>query len=634
MSAPAFVLRAIAALRPVPAGDLSSASRARLLDMSYSRLRFSVYMTPLVALPLVVYLGWDPHAQWMRLWGLAYVALALAMYAVCRAYLAEQRRLPDEAMLARWLPRVHAFAVLHGAGLSLSVMAMAPVATLESAMLLYLVMAHVVSTNATHQTPAIGVFLRFFACSWNVMILLAYWLYPGLWKVLMPLGAIYSLVIYRHALLSHRFSVEQLRLKEQSEKLAAQYRAAKEETERTLHEKNLFLSTASHDLRQPLHAMSMLVEAVSLRNRDAGLAPLLNDLRHGMGSMDRMFNSLLDLSKLEAGHLSHRPVPVVLQSVLQEMATLFRAQARQRGLDLRLRLPRRAATVLADPALIRQAVANLTHNALRYTQRGGVLIALRCAGAHWRVEVWDTGVGIAIEDRERIFSPFYRNEHAWRIDSAGHGLGLAVVARCARLMDASLGFQSRLGRGSWFWLSMLKAASEDAAPPLRSQPAAAPPRLRGNLLVLDDDPLVIAAWREMLQAWGVTGGYADNAAQAFRLLDEGFQPDAILCDQRLRSGESGFDVLEALLARCPHASGAMVSGEFNSPELQRAEREGYLVFRKPLALAQLHDLLSQWLTPLDEDGEPAPAPPAQTGAAPPAACCGPRQEHAGANAGR
>lgn len=599
MSLRALARRAWEALLPVSVDDLSSASRARLLDMSYSRLRLSIYMMPLIALPLVIYLGSDPHAIWMRLWGLGYVAASLAVHRGHKSYTADQSGLSDAGIHARWLPRVHALALLHGIGVSLSVVSIAPVASLDFAMLLYLVIAHLISTNATHQTPTIGVFLRFFATSWNLMLPLSYWVLPGLWKVAVPLGLIYSAVIYRHALLSHRFSVEQLRLKEHSDRLAEQFRLAKEETERALREKNLFLSTASHDLRQPLHAMSMLVEAVTLRSRDPGITPLLEDLRHGMASMDAMFNSLMDLSKLEAGHVGQPPVAVTLQPVLHEMATLFREQANRRGLRLRLRLPSRAAAVFADPALIRQAVANLTHNALRYTKEGGVLIGLRPHGASWRIEVWDTGVGIAEEDHERIFSPFYRNEHAWRIDSAGHGLGLAVVSRCARLLNASLGFQSRYGRGSRFWLDLAQApvpvVSGHVSAQLRDFRQATRPRLSGSCLVVDDDPVVIAAWREMLQAWGVEGRYAVDSAQAFRFLDEGFVPGAILCDQRLRSGESGFEILEALLARCPNASGAMVSGEFRSPELLRAEQEGYLVFRKPLELEQLYNVLSQWL---------------------------------------
>ena len=122
-------------------------------------------------------------------------------------------------------------------------------------------------------------------------------------------------------------------------------------------------------------------------------------------------------------------------------------------------------------------------------------------------------------------------------------------------------------------------------------------RLNGRCLVLDDDPQVIGAWTALLDSWGVEGRYAANAGEAMQHLDTGFTPEAIFCDQRLRSGESGFDILRALLARCPMASGAMVSGEINSPELQEAQDEGYLVLRKPLDTAQLHAVLSTWLTP-------------------------------------
>lgn len=118
--------------------------------------------------------------------------------------------------------------------------------------------------------------------------------------------------------------------------------------------------------------------------------------------------------------------------------------------------------------------------------------------------------------------------------------------------------------------------------------------LGGRCLVLDDDPQVIGAWKALLDGWDVQGRYATTAEEAMRHLDNGFTPVAIFCDQHLRSGESGFDVLRALLARCPTASGAMVSGEVNSPELQDAQDEGCLVLRKPLDTDQLRVILSTW----------------------------------------
>jgi len=599
MSAADWLPRALGALRPVGMATLSDKSQAQLLDMSFSRLRFSVYMMPLVSMPLIAYFGWGREATPVLVWGLGYIVLAMVVRGLARSYAEDQHSLSSIDLMQRWLPRVQNLAWLHGVALGASVVVMAPAGSQEFRMLLFLVIAHIVSTNATHQTPTIGVFLRFFSFGWHLPLALSHWMFPNLWHIVIPLGLIYSLVIYRHALTSHRFAIEQVRLKEHSDLLAEQFRAAKEQAEAALQEKNLFLTTASHDLRQPLHAMSLLVEAIALRNQHAAMAPLLADLKHCMASMNQMFNALLDLSRLETGAVPLRTTRVALHTMVQDTVTLFREQASQRGLALRMHVPVQGAVVWADHALVRQALVNLVHNALRYTQQGGILIGLRRRADSWQVEVWDTGIGIAAQDRHQIFSPYFRHEHAWRIDSAGHGLGLAVVARCARLMDATLGFQSRVGVGSRFWLGLpghLPADLEGGALPAGSV-ALGPARdpLGGRCLVVDDDPQVIAAWRALLESWGVQGAYAANAEDALQHLDAGFAPQVIFSDQRLRSGESGFDVLQALLARCPNASGAMVSGEISSPELQEAQDDGYLVLRKPLDTAQLYTVLSRWL---------------------------------------
>ena len=376
---------------------------------------------------------------------------------------------------------------------------------------------------------------------------------------------------------------------------------AKYLAEEALSEKNIFLATASHDLRQPVHAMSMMVEAIGMRNQDLAIAPLLVDLKSSMSAMNQLFNSLLDLSKLEAGSVKARVVPVALAPVVRDVARMFREQASLRGLELRLRLPKCEAVVLADPMLLRQVLVNLVHNAIRYTQRGQVMISIRQRANSWLIEVWDTGIGIASGDDQKVFSPYYRSEVAWRVDSAGHGLGLAVVARCAKIMGATHGFQSRLGKGSRFWLQVAAAPGQEDSnarePEHRPHSDASPPmRLDGCCLVLDDDPQVIAAWRAMLESQGIQARFATNAAEAFRHVELGFVPSAIFCDQRLRSGESGIDVLRELLSRCPGASGAMVSGELHSPELAQAQAEGYLVLRKPLDQVALHAMLESWLS--------------------------------------
>lgn len=376
--------------------------------------------------------------------------------------------------------------------------------------------------------------------------------------------------------------------------------AAQQKALDALGEKNLFLATASHDLRQPVHAMSLMVEAISLRNSDPALRPLLTDLRSSMQALRHLFNALLDLSRLESGQPLGPSSPVDLKALLTDVVRQFREQASLGGLGLRLRLPRGDAWVKAEPLLLRQALANLVQNAIRYTPQGKVLVSVRPRSGQWMVEVRDTGIGIAAADQDRVFSPYYRGDRADRMDDAGHGLGLAVVARCAREMGATYGLQSRAGKGSRFWLRLpavaeAAGAQPSATPALPPHDAAAAPPLRGRCLVLDDDPQVLKAWRTMFDAWGVTAAYVTTGTEAHAALDQGFTPDAIFCDQRLRGGESGFDVLCSLLARRPTARGAMVSGEFDAPALRTAEDEGYLVLRKPVDASEVHALLARWL---------------------------------------
>ena len=417
--------------------------------------------------------------------------------------------------------------------------------------------------------------------------------------IVLMLNLLYGFAIYRHALTSHAFFIQQALLEEKSSRLAEQFRQAKEDAEQALLDKNQFLTTASHDLRQPVHAMGFLIEAILHRNRDDSLTPQLLDLQQSIRSVHLMLNSLLDLSKIESGNVLSAPAKVDIGVLLDSVITLFREEANSRALRLYTWRPKRRIYVMGDPLLVRQSLINLIQNALRYTLRGGVLVAIRPRGDECMVEVWDTGVGIADDEKGKIFSPYYRPELAWKIDSAGHGLGLAVVARCAKLMKVKYGMQSIEGKGSRFWMRFTQFAGEEIAPD--SSPAYdhaatsvryAP--LHGSCLVVDDDPLVTSAWESLMSIWGINVRCAASAEEAFAIIDDGFTPFAVLCDQRLRSGESGFDILKALFERLPDMSGAIVSGEFNSPVLLEAEQEGYLVLRKPLEPAKLHALLTQW----------------------------------------
>ncbi len=529
------------------------------------------------------------------------MALLAAYMAWARGrFLRDEQTMDQAHLLTRWnlLASLNAFAF--GFGWAAPFWLIDYPVPGEFSIVYYIVLFGITAGTAAYASAVIHTYISFLLGMWVVAAAGLFWMFPDFAKVLLFTSALFCHANLRHAQAMHSFMVRQIHLEEYSQQIAEKFKTARDQAEDALYEKNLFLSTASHDLRQPVHAMSMLVEAIRLRSKDSAITPLLVDLKNSMNSLNVMFNSLLDLSKLEAGTMQSRAVRVDVSAMLTEVVVLFRELATSRGLQLRVHLPERQAAVWADPVLLRQALVNLAHNALRYTEQGGVLLGLRRRGDDWQVEVWDTGIGIASEEGQQVFTPYYRSEHAWHLDSAGHGVGLAVVARCAKLLQATYGFQSRLGKGSCFWLR-ISAVNTHASTERIAHPSPVPSPsegfhlLSGKCLVLDDDLQVVTAWKAMLEDWGVEGRFATTASEAFAHVDGGFVPAAIFCDQRLRSGESGFDVLRALLARCPEAGGAMVSGEFNSPELILAESEGYLVLRKPLDLLELHAVLATWL---------------------------------------
>jgi len=579
--------------------DADADGQARLLDMAYNRLVYGVSLLPIsgVAFGYWQYsLGLNPEGYW--LWTLSYLLAGVAVRQQNTTYRDDRARLPSEQALDKWLPIVYRTATLHGFGLAATGVITAGRVPFEFTLLQAVILTTIVAANASQMSPVLAAFRRFALAAWVPCMMIAPWAFPDHWLLVLPLSGVMLWTLDRQALVSHGFFLHQIKLEEDSVRLNEDYRRAKEEAEAALRAKNQFLTTASHDLRQPVHAMGFLIESISRRNREPALQPALQDLKQSVQSITQMFNSLLDLSKIELGAQPVNLHTVALDPLMNDVATLFREEARFRQIDLRVRLSGCQALVTADAMLLRQSMINLMQNALRYTQRGGVLMAARRRGGDWQFEVWDTGIGIAEEDQQRIYSPFFRPEHAWRIDNAGHGLGLAVVARCADLMGASQGLSSREGRGSRFWLRLPAAQVTEQRSTARNQtvlPVGHGETLNGRCLIIDDEPQVRGAWQALLSSWGVEVACAASANEALALLDAGFAPHAIFCDQRLRSGESGFELLQALLERCPEAAGTMISGEFDSPALAQAEQEGYLVLHKPLDPEALHTLLCRLL---------------------------------------
>ena len=356
--------------------------------------------------------------------------------------------------------------------------------------------------------------------------------------------------------------------------------------------KSHFLAAASHDLRQPMHAIGLYVEAMKplLRGREA--ATTLGKLAASVRSLEELFNAILDVSKLDAGAVQPRFQAIPLREFLQSLGDSLRMEAEHKGLRLRVRAC--AGWIDGDPQLLERILRNLVSNALCYTQRGGVLLSARRHGDRVVLQVWDTGEGIAAADLPRIFDEFYQVHNPARDRSQGLGLGLAIVRRLALLLDYPLTVQSTPGRGTLFSLTV--PLGEEAAAHVTAQNILPDyTRMQGCIAVVDDDAQVLDALVTLLMSWGLEVVAADTGDALCAQLDT--VPDVLLTDWRLAEGETGQQVVDKLRGRFPGAliPVLVITGDtsINSPQITRLT--GLPALHKPVKPARLRALLMEML---------------------------------------
>ena len=337
------------------------------------------------------------------------------------------------------------------------------------------------------------------------------------------------------------------------EKLAAE--GARREAEVANRAKTQFFTAASHDLRQPLHAMGLFAEALRQRVREPEVAHLVNSINESVDALEGLFSELLDITRIDSGGIEVHEQHFEIGDILRKLRLHFEPSAFEKGLSLRLRGGRRIAR--ADPLLVERILRNLVSNAIRYTVDGSVLVSCRRRGDRLQVQVWDTGPGIGDAEQSRVFEEFYQVPTAGIVDpeqKRGLGLGLAIVRRLADLMGAPLAMRSVPGRGTVFTLELpVGKAPRPSALPL---PARAPLdiTLAGRLILLvEDEPAVRAGLEVLLTGWGARiiafdGVPACRAWLAGRDPAEA-APDLMIVDYRLGEAASGLDAIAAVRGR-------------------------------------------------------------------------------------
>jgi signal transduction histidine kinase/FixJ family two-component response regulator len=358
--------------------------------------------------------------------------------------------------------------------------------------------------------------------------------------------------------------------------------------------KSRFLAAASHDLRQPLHAVGLFVAQLHGRLRASERSRVVGRIEAALSAMNELFSALLDISKLDAGGTAANITTFPVAQLLARAETTFTEAARAKRLSFRVM--RSDAWIRSDFILLERVILNLISNAVRYTNHGGLLVGCRKRGNDLRIEVWDTGAGIPADQHEKIFVEFYRLDGSDRDRRTGLGLGLAIVDRACRLLDHRVEVRSVPGRGSCFAVTVPIAPAQEKAPAPIIPARDLLDRSNGKLVVvIDNDLLVLEGMGGILRSWGCRVITATSDSQALEALTEqGPTPDLIISDYHLSDGRTGLEAIErlrgALSAQIP---AFLISGDTTPEALRAAKVSGCHLLHKPVDPMALRAMFGQ-----------------------------------------
>ena len=370
-------------------------------------------------------------------------------------------------------------------------------------------------------------------------------------------------------------------------------REKKEAAEAANREKAQFLSSASHDLRQPAHALGMFMERIE-QVSDGPLAKgLVANAMAAVREMQDMLDSMFDLSHLDSESAQVKIQAFPINDVFDAVRSVLEGDAIAKGLRLRIR----PSTVWleSDPSLISRILLNLVSNSIRYTDCGTVLLVCRPnqSGTHARIEVWDSGIGIASEDQEKVFQEFYQVANPQRDRRFGLGVGLSVVDRCCRLLNHPLSLRSRLGAGTRMTLVVpiaMRTPEEENA--IFSPKLVNDEFIKAHVMLIEDDAMGRTALAGLLESWGYSVIAVESAKMAVEQIQTGPRPDIIVSDLRLGGGVDGIETIRLLRSMLDEEVAAfLISGDTSVEVREQVNASGLVLLSKPVRPGKLRSLL-------------------------------------------
>jgi signal transduction histidine kinase/ActR/RegA family two-component response regulator len=417
--------------------------------------------------------------------------------------------------------------------------------------------------------------------------------------------ALHTLAVLKFSLKQNAMLASALEVRFEKEDLAQQLTVQVNLVEQVSKEKTRFFAAANHDLRQPLHSLGLFSSALLTRLKSTPDEAIAQNMVNCVDVLENSFSAMLDISKLDSGVVESKPQPLALSTVFRRLSASFAQQALSQGLDLRFRAGGKWA--VTDPTLLERLLGNLIHNALKFTQSGGIVVVARTIyrsnGTQISVEVWDTGVGISNEELPYVFDEFRQGYNSDRDRAKGLGIGLAIVNRLAILMRHKVQAQSRQGSGSVFKVlvpatterfKLGNVSTEFLLTPATSISFRQLQNLR--VLVVDDEEDVRESTSVALRLHGIHVEIADSIAQAEHtvraLIDAGHTLDAVITDFRLRGSEDGISLVLALR----HSLGSkvpalLITGDTAPERVRQAQQSGLKVLYKPVKISVMLDEL-------------------------------------------
>ncbi|MEH2530364.1 signal transduction histidine kinase/CheY-like chemotaxis protein [Bradyrhizobium sp. AZCC 1588] len=372
--------------------------------------------------------------------------------------------------------------------------------------------------------------------------------------------------------------------------------------------KSRFLAMASHDLRQPLHALGLFVAQLRTPLKSGERTKTIEQVDATRKEMDEMVNSLLDISRLDAGILTPKITEFPIARLLQKIETTFDQATREKGLRLRIR--RSDAWVRSDVMLLERILLNLVSNAVRFTLRGGIIVGCRRRGEMLRIEVWDSGSGIPEDQKQNIFGEFFQLPAPELSRYGGLGLGLAIVDRLRLLLNHQIDLASTVGRGSRFAILVPMADECVTSTEPVDSPRPAAFAVEGKVIfVIADAPIVLEETGGLLGKWGYSVRTAESdEAALIRLAERQQRPDLIISDYHLASGKTGIRAIEQINAAFGSSIPAiLISGDPAPEPLRDAKDRGYILLHKPVDPMRLRAVMQELFMDHDDKRDTGPA---------------------------